>query len=356
MLTIQAFPSLTLPASGNPASPPQITGYFHTWEDYALFVLFIVFTCVAFPSFFFFFVTDPYRTNLNNSLEAFARICVNGFLLDPQVSIFTSSSSPLRHESYIPTPGGVGPSHPAGATGTGMTEMARQTTLTRGHTLTQTLRRFQRSLLRPFALPTRAPPSLSHSATGGAGYLYELTPVVGGFSTAAFDNGHPNTNLNDINGITIADLNGQTQASSYHIHHPDTNLTSRVANGTHRTHTREPSEPSYLSRAMKSDASPLTETNNLNPKGLQTDALSLPFHLSISHMHSKTQRNVPYLRQSWTRIDFLAIVSFWIMFGLATAGLEHGAGGIHIGVFRAISVIRTARLLTVTSGTTVSLL
>jgi hypothetical protein len=48
----------------------------------------------------------------------------------------------------------------------------------------------------------------------------------------------------------------------------------------------------------------------------------------------------------------VAIVSFWICFGLAMGGVERGQ--YHIGVFRAMSVIRTARLLTVTSGTTVS--
>lgn len=44
ILTIQAFPSLTLPTANGPTLPPKIKGYFHTWEDYALFALFIVFT------------------------------------------------------------------------------------------------------------------------------------------------------------------------------------------------------------------------------------------------------------------------------------------------------------------------
>jgi hypothetical protein len=223
--------------------------------------------------------------------------------------------------------------------------MARQTTLNRGRSITQRFRRLQRSLLRPFALTTRTLPAPTPQfGVGGSGYPYEATPVDGGFSTATFDNGHLNTN-------GIAKLNGQTQAPSHnHIHHRDTSLTSRLENAAHRI---EPSEPTYLSRVMRSDAYPPV-TSNPNPNQHQSDALALPFRLSIAHLHSKTQRNVPYLRQSWTRIDFLAIVCFWITFGLATAGLEHGNGGLHIGVFRAISVIRTARLLSVTSGTTVS--
>lgn len=47
VLTIQSARSLTLPDATNDDSNPMPTpvhGYFHTWEDYALFVLFIIFT------------------------------------------------------------------------------------------------------------------------------------------------------------------------------------------------------------------------------------------------------------------------------------------------------------------------
>jgi hypothetical protein len=44
VLTAQAFPSLTLPTANGPTLPPKISGYFHAWEDYVLFALFIVFT------------------------------------------------------------------------------------------------------------------------------------------------------------------------------------------------------------------------------------------------------------------------------------------------------------------------
>jgi hypothetical protein len=117
-------------------------------------------------------------------------------------------------------------------------------------------------------------------------------------------------------------------------------MTTQIANAAHRAHAiiREPSEPTLLSLAMRSDAHP--------------DSIALPFRLSIGHLHHKTQRNVPYLRQSWSRIDFVAIVSFWISFILAMTGIEKGTH--HIGIFRAMSVIRIARLLTITSGTTVS--
>ncbi|THH15171.1 hypothetical protein EW146_g5262 [Bondarzewia mesenterica] len=70
VLTIEASHSLTL-SDANVAAP-RVKGYLHAWEDYALFVLFIFF-----------------------SLEAFARICVTGFILDPNVPISTLFTSPF---------------------------------------------------------------------------------------------------------------------------------------------------------------------------------------------------------------------------------------------------------------------
>lgn len=83
----------------------------------------------------------------------------------------------------------------------------------------------------------------------------------------------------------------------------------------------------------------------------QPDTVSLPFKLIIEQSHQSTRRNMPYLRQSWNRIDFLSILCFWISFALATGGVERGA--LHIGIFRALSVLKVSRLLAVTSGTTV---
>ena len=245
-----------------------------------------------------------YWMNFNNSLEAFARICVNGFLFDPQVNIFGSSSSPLQSEPFAVTPGAP---HTAGVTGTGMSEMARQTSLNRGRSITQRFRRFQKSVLRPFALASRAPltqtPHSTNSGGGRSGYPYEATPVDGGFAT--FDNGYLNTNF----GISFANFNGQARSPNHNrIHHRDTSVVSQSAHRpAYATNRQQPSEPSYLSRVMRSDAPSAVNSNQL-----KSDTLALPFRLSISHLHSKTQRNVPYLRQSWTRIDFLAIVSFWI--------------------------------------------
>lgn len=93
----------------------------------------------------------------------------------------------------------------------------------------------------------------------------------------------------------------------------------------------------FLTNALRSD---------------ESDTVSLPFKLIIEQSHQSTRRNMPYLRQSWNRIDFLSIVCFWTSFALATAGIERGS--MHIGIFRALSVLKVSRLLAVTSGTTVS--
>lgn len=202
-----------------------------------------------------------------------------------------SSPHPSQLEPYTPTPAPI----------PGMT---RQTTLSRGRSITQRFNRIKNTLKRPFELWSQPPNSA-----------------------------YPMVSASGPSAIT---------ATNGHFYQDDT-LAGRIANTAHRVHAtiRQPDEPTILSMAMRSDNSAK------NP-----DTIALPFRLSIGHLHDKTQRNVPYLRQSWSRIDFIAIVSFWITFVLAISGSEKGSH--HVGVFRAMSVIRTARLLTITSGTTVS--
>ncbi|KAI9851648.1 MAG: calcium channel protein [Thelocarpon superellum] len=59
-----------------------------------------------------------------------------------------------------------------------------------------------------------------------------------------------------------------------------------------------------------------------------------------------------FLRHSFNRLDFLAVVSFWISFILAILGLESTH---QIYVFRMLSCLRILRLLGLTSGTSVIL-
>ncbi|WPG99815.1 calcium-channel protein cch1 [Acrodontium crateriforme] len=59
-----------------------------------------------------------------------------------------------------------------------------------------------------------------------------------------------------------------------------------------------------------------------------------------------------FLRHSFNRLDFVAVVSFWISFVLAAFALE---SSYHIYVFRMMSCLRILRLLFITSGTSVIL-
>ncbi|XP_006460371.1 hypothetical protein AGABI2DRAFT_220377 [Agaricus bisporus var. bisporus H97] len=207
ILTIQAFPSLTLPSS-DPPLPPHISGYFHTWEDWALFAIFCFFT-----------------------IEAFARICVMGFLFDPEIKMSSMFSAP----SSVATPSG-------------------QASLSRGLSITQRFRRAQDTLLRPFALYPRShipiqDPQTQHSQTRSR---------------------------------------PRAQATS------DYPLAEKILNAVQSAHDaiRNAPEKTFLSHAMRSD---------------NDDSIALPFRLSVQHIHDKVKRGLPYLRQSWNRIDFVAI-------------------------------------------------
>lgn len=59
-----------------------------------------------------------------------------------------------------------------------------------------------------------------------------------------------------------------------------------------------------------------------------------------------------YLRHSFNRTDFVAVVSFWISFVLSITGVEHRK---HIYIFKMLSCLRIIRLLNLTSGTSVIL-
>ncbi|KAL4917644.1 Ion transport protein-domain-containing protein [Aspergillus aurantiobrunneus] len=59
-----------------------------------------------------------------------------------------------------------------------------------------------------------------------------------------------------------------------------------------------------------------------------------------------------FLRHSFNRLDFVAVVSYWVSFVLATGGVENTH---QLYVFRMLSCLRILRLLALTSGTSVIL-
>ncbi|KAI0338514.1 hypothetical protein BDW22DRAFT_1362860 [Trametopsis cervina] len=269
VLTIQAARNIA-PSDDDP--PVKYTGYFHGWEDYALLVLFIIFT-----------------------LEMFARVAVCGLLLDPEVPVSSLFSSIFSPPVDVIMPASATEPGPSLARGPSLMYPASQG-LSRGPTITSRLRRLRSKLARPFTL------------------AYSLPSVPG---------------MRDESG----DKRPSTSRARSDTVQSKTPM-MRKAENLH-SHVRNPSQPTFLSKALRSD---------------NGDVLSLPFGPSVQTANFTVGRNLPYLRHSWTRIDFIAIIGFWISFALAVTGEERGT--YHIGVFRALSVLRIARLLAITSGTT----
>ncbi|KIK93928.1 hypothetical protein PAXRUDRAFT_828487 [Paxillus rubicundulus Ve08.2h10] len=263
-LVVQASRPLLLPSSQIPI--PQ-RGYFHVWEDYVLFALFVLFT-----------------------IEAFARICVSGFLLDPEVPMSSLLSvSPFTNSGYTTAATSSASNANVNAT------LSRSGSLARG----LSFKRLYDNLTRPFAL---------HFNAQTPSFMQDPIHIPPSSSTLQLEK-----------STTHSENSSQPQLHS---------------------HSRDPSQLTFLSRAMKSDV----------PKSDSSEPISLPFRLDVQAARDKVVRNLPYLRQSWGRIDLLAVVGFWVTFVLATEGIEKG-GGHHIGIFRALSVLRIARLLAITSGT-----
>ncbi|KAF7291112.1 hypothetical protein MIND_01254300 [Mycena indigotica] len=107
---------------------------------------------------------------------------------------------------------------------------------------------------------------------------------------------------------------------------------------------------STSSFALRTSLSLATSEKTFAHSDSKPETISLPFRLSVKDAADRTRRNSPYLRHSWSRIDAIAIVAFWTTFLLATFGVENNEH--HIRIFRALSALRAARLLTATSGTT----
>ncbi|KAL1742981.1 Ion transport protein-domain-containing protein [Schizophyllum fasciatum] len=217
VLTIQASRSLTLSDADD--TPERTMGYFHTWEDFVLFGLFVFYT-----------------------IEAFARMCVSGFILDPEMPTSSLFTSPFTSHELPPV--AATSNNPALAR---VNSLASQQPppgpLSRGLSITQRIKRLNRNLARPFAL--------------AAGTTVDQHP--------AEIEGSQQRNKPEEAGITTTT--------------PVAEKIKAVAQGIR--------EPKFFKK--------------------ESDAISLPFRLSVAVAHEKTYRNLPYLRQSWNRIDMLAI-------------------------------------------------
>ena len=219
-------------------------------------------------------------------------MCVSGLILDPDVpirAIFNHHPHPPYHQPTTAAP----IAHPVPSTSA--------THISRKGTLLHRFRNFYGNVTRPFAL----------SPGTSAGHAVSM----GGATTPA-------------------------AASSV-------TLVGPVPSNRKRADTT-------ATLLEKPSTSPLSSTSRQqqHQQEQEKEVLLLPFQFSVNLSRRVTRRNLPYLRHSWTRTDAVSVVAFWITFVLAQTGVEHSAAH-HIGVFRALSVLRTARLLSITSGTTV---
>jgi len=74
---------------------------------------------------------------------------------------------------------------------------------------------------------------------------------------------------------------------------------------------------------------------------------------AVGPLDSRDQQRVrlahrAYLRHSFNRTDFVAVVSYWIAFALSISGIDNER---HIYIFKMLSCLRIIRLLNLTSGT-----
>jgi hypothetical protein len=226
------------------------------------------------------------------SFEAFARICVSGLILDPEVPI-RAIFNHHEHAPYRQPTMAASIAHPVPSTSA--------TYLSRKGSVLHRFRNFYGNVTRPFAL--------SHATSTG----------------------------HTVSSSSMGGATAPTAASSVTLVGPVP--TNRKRADTTATLLEKPSSspPSSTSRQQQQQ---------------EKEPLLLPFQFSVNLARHVTRRNLPYLRHSWTRTDAVSVVAFWITFALAQSGVEHSTSR-HIGVFRALSVLRTARLLSITSGTTV---
>lgn len=281
ILTIQAAPNVfTHPR-------PNGAGYFHTWEDWALFVINILF-----------------------SIEIFARILVAGLIYNP-------------------------------------IESAAEATADQTKTLVGTVK----------GLLVRANSNASRrSGEAGLHRSYSEKAAYNGTNTA------PTMQRSDTtDGDSSSD--DDLHQSPMHSRHTQKGSFSPLPSPSYpppqpyigHTTTRSPQMPLSAPATVRSFSSSTQLLSAGKPSFLRTQTFheDVPFVQALQQARQAMNTvgsQKAYLRHSWNRVDMLAVACYWVSFALAMTGVEAAK---HIYVFRAISVLRAARLLTITSGTTV---
>ncbi|GAA5915927.1 hypothetical protein JCM5296_002066 [Sporobolomyces johnsonii] len=257
--------------------PRPSKGYFHTWEDYVLFGIFVCFT-----------------------IEVLARIVVTGLVINPP-------RPPAPIEPSV---------------------KAYEASFKRSPSLASRVE----ARLSPHPSPNRLSPMPSPIRSPGA--YPPTTPLdsadITSLSSAAYD-------LKNASSASLMRDNSHGTAYTPSLREP-------VGLGLGFSGPSASANAPFSIKAAL--ASSLPTASAAAAMSANATSSSTPYLLSIRRQRETYQQ--AFLRHSWNRIDFVAVVSFWISFGLSVSGKEYKA---NLWVFRALSVLRATRLLAVTAGT-----
>ena len=299
----------TIRSSYNVYEHPRPTkGFFHSWEDVVLFVVFCSFT-----------------------VEIFARIIVTGLVINPPQPIapVDVKANPYGTPSRTPSIVTRIQSH--------LSPMKSQSSAQRSASPTpsrSTAGESQGGLTVPTAVPTtpeRPNPALAFCSSAATYPPLAPPPPP---EIIAVDYGNPTTPTARISDPFADDTHSAghlTPVERSPAFSVKTGLASSLSVAT------APAEGNYA-------ASSIHGSTGTGPGPFAYTYA--PYALSIKRQRQTYQQ--AFLRHSFNRIDLVAVVSFWISFILSMTGAE---AAHNLWFFRALSVLRATRLLAVTAGT-----
>lgn len=155
------------------------------------------------------------------------------------------------------------------------------------------------------------------------------------------------------------DRSKQDESAAIHssLHEPSQQMPQDVESkhSVYPPTAKSPATNGFPSRSNTEREETTSTSSNQRRKALRIHE-DVPFVHALSAQRARnvnTAGQKAFLRHSWNRIDFLAVTAFWLVFFLASTGLESKHT---LYIFRALAALRSARLLTVTNGTAVRLL
>lgn len=109
--------------------------------------------------------------------------------------------------------------------------------------------------------------------------------------------------------------------------------------------------PQRKSSVRRAQTSSSEETTNTQRPIVNTFAQMQAMTKTVEQTQRLQLARRAFLRHSFNRLDFVAVVSYWAAFFLSFYGIENG---YHLYIFRMLSCLRILRLLALTNGTAVS--